>query len=228
MVRAKVGTLAARDPALPDGDRRGARTSARNHVLLAAIAAAEGDGPRWLLLCGPPASGKSALAARLAAASGWPHLATDAVRKELAGVQPTARARTEHYSAAFSDRTYRELLARAQGATAGGEPGVLLDGNFPTAARRAQAMAAARSVGAVLLCLHVQVDAATARQRASARTGDPAAISDADASVAERLRAAFEPPSAAEGTSVLDLDGTRPIDELLEQVLVRLLVPGTA
>ena len=71
-------------------------------------------------MCGPPASGKSRLCAQLAELTQWPHFATDVVRKELAGLAPTERARPEHYTAEFSQRTYTELRTRAVAATRAG------------------------------------------------------------------------------------------------------------
>lgn len=213
MVRAKVAMLAAAETELPPADRDGARHSAARHLLLAAAIAIETRGPWWLLLCGPPASGKSRLAAELAATPGWPHLATDVVRKELAGIAPTAHAGPKHYSEAFSQRTYAELLARAAAHTRAGQRVVLLDGNFPTPAHRDEARAAAAAAGAKLLLLHVDVDAATAIARARNRAEDPTNVSDADAAVAAARHAQFVAPTSGEGP-LLRLDGSRPSAEL--------------
>ncbi|MBL8739034.1 MAG: hypothetical protein JNL12_21590, partial [Planctomycetes bacterium] len=62
MVRAKVAALAAAEPDLSAADRAGARGSAHRHLELAAALQFEANGPHWLVLCGPPASGKSSLA----------------------------------------------------------------------------------------------------------------------------------------------------------------------
>lgn len=223
MIRAKVATLAAAAPELPAADRDGARHSAWRHLLLAAACAAEDRGPHWLVVCGPPASGKSSLCAQLSDVVQWPQLATDRVRKELAGLPPTTRARPEHYSPEFSQRTYAELLARAASLTQRGEPVVLLDGNFPTAAHRARATAAARAAGAMPLLVHVDVDAATAAARAAARAADPTAVSDADPTVTAAVRARFEPPGAADGAPIVRVDGGGPLPPNAEAVLVALL-----
>jgi predicted kinase len=176
------------------------------------------------VLCGPPASGKSSLAAELAERSGWAHFATDVVRKELAGLPGTARGSEEHYTSAFTEKTYGELLARAAAA-----PGtvVLLDGNFPTVALRAMAAAAARRCGATLIVLHVGVDEATALRRAAARAATGTSVSDADAAVTARRRAQFVQPTRDEGVEVLGLDGARPTTELADHVLAQLLRAGT-
>jgi len=223
MVRAKVAALAAAAPELSAADRTGARASARRHLLLAAAATVEARGPCWLLVCGPPASGKSSLCRALVGVADWPHLATDVVRKELAGLPPTSAARPEHYTPEFSRRTYAELLARALRHTRGGAPVALLDGNFPTVARRAEAAAAARAAGARLVVVCVDVDAATAQARAARRQLDPGHVSDADPAVTAELRARFVPPTAAEGPPIVAVDGTQAGDTLVAAVLQALL-----
>lgn len=220
MVRAKVAALTARDPDLSAADRDGAHASALRHLRLAAAAAAEAPPPTWILVCGPPASGKSSLCELLHRAAGWPHLSTDVVRKELAGVLPTQPLPAECYAPGWSDRTYAELLVRAQRAAA---PVVLLDGNFATPARRAQAAAAARAAGARLWCALVDVDAATAQQRAAARQRAGGSTSDADAAVAARLRAAFVRPTAGEGLPLQTLAGQNHPDRMADLLLARLL-----
>jgi aminoglycoside phosphotransferase family enzyme/predicted kinase len=223
MVRAKVAVFAAREAELPAADRDGARHSARHHLELAAALQVEALGPLWLVLCGPPASGKSQLATALTELAGWPSLATDVVRKELAGVAPTERARAEHYTDAFSQRTYDELLARAAVATRAGERVVLLDGNFPTPPQRAAAAAAAQTAGARIVFVHVDVDRATAIARATARTLDPTRISDADATVAAARHDAFVPPTPAEGHAVVRIAGTAATPDALAGLFAGLL-----
>ncbi len=223
MVRAKVAAIAAGEPELDAQARAEARRSAHAHLRLAAAVCVEQRGRWWIVLCGPPASGKSGLAATLP----WPAFATDRVRKELAGLAPEQRAGAEHYSAAFSARTYDELLSRATALTRRGEPVVVLDGNFPTPAHRRAALAAARAAGAVPTIAFVDVDAATALARAAARAEDPVAVSDAGAAETALLRARFVPPDDGEGAAVVGLDGARPPADLAATLLTALLTVQT-
>lgn len=225
MVRAKVAALAAAEPDLTPADRAGARNSARRHLELAAALQLEALGQHWLVLCGPPASGKSSLAQALHALAGWPHLATDVVRKQLAGLDPHEPARPEHYTDAFSQRTYAALHERAAAATTTGAAVVLLDGNFPTPTHRAAVAAAARSTGAAVTFVSVAVDPATAAARAAARRGDPANVSDADPAVTAARHASFVPPTAGEGYPVLAVDGSQRVAAILPDLLADCLRP---
>lgn len=223
VVRAKVAALAAAEPELPADDRAGARASAARHLRLGAVFLGEARDPLWLVVCGPPASGKSRLCAALHGVGDWPHLATDVVRKGLAGLAPTTAAGPAAYTAAFSAATYRALLAAAAERTAAGAPVVLLDGNFPTADHRADALAAARAAGARLVVAHLTIDLATATARAAARQREPGHVSDAGPEVTAARFASFAAPQPASGFPVLTLDGGRPTDALVDQLLATLL-----
>ncbi|MBL8733105.1 MAG: AAA family ATPase [Planctomycetes bacterium] len=223
MVRAKVAALAAAEPELGQADRDGARGSAHQHLQLAAAFLLEAPPPRWLVILGPPASGKSSLAAALHAATGWPHHNSDVVRKRLAGLLPTAPARPEHYTTAFSDRTYDHLCTDAAASTRGGEAVVLLDGHFAEAARREAAVRAAVAAGARPTFVWLDVDTSTAAARAAARVAAPGNVSDAGPSITARRHTSFVPPTAAEGPSLLRLDGRRPTATLLVELLAQLL-----
>lgn len=225
MVRAKVAAIAATEAEMPADARAASRQSALRHLVLAAACTIEHRGAMWLVLCGPPASGKSHLARALAEATGWPHLNTDAVRKQLAGVPIDQPARAEHYTAGFSQRTYDALLANAAELTRAGQHAVVLDGNFPTPERRAQARRLAAANGAALHLAYVDVDAATALARAEARRGQ-ASISDAGPDEALRLRRQFVPPTAAEVTILAAVDGAAPVDRSVASLLATLLREG--
>lgn len=226
MVRAKVAAIAAGDAGLAAADRDAARGSAHAHLQLAAAYAVEAEGPRWLVLCGPPASGKSTLAAALRAATGWPTTSTDATRKRLAGLAPQQRADAACYAPEFTSRTYAAVFAEAAAATAAGDGVVALDGNFATPALRRAAADAAQAAGARATVLHVDVDAATALARAAARAERGDAVSDADAAVAARLRAAFVPPSPAEGLPLRRCQGGLAAAAAADDTLAALLAAG--
>ena len=230
MVRTKVAALAAGEPDLSPTDRAGAAASAIDHAQLAAAALLDDSSrwrARWLALCGPPGSGKSTLAAQLRRGTAWPCVSTDLVRKELAGLQPTQRGAPAHYTPAFTARTYAELFARAAALTpAGGAAAtrtVVLDGNFASPERRAEAARAAAAAGAAFAVVHVDVPAATGRQRVADRAGDPARVSDAGPAEHDALRRQFVPPAATEGHDLVAVDGAATPPAAAAQLLAALL-----
>ncbi len=223
MVRAKVAALAAAESEISADDRSGARASARRHLVLASAYAVETRGPWWVVVCGPPASGKSRLCRELAATTHWPHLSTDVVRKELAGIGATEHAAAEHYTREFSERTYAALLEQARQRSATGATVVLIDGNFPSAHHRQRAAKASAEAGSELLIAHVDIDVATAQQRATARQDEAGNISDADAAVTAELHARFEAPTPDEGHALLKLDGRGATAALAEQLIAHML-----
>jgi uncharacterized protein len=209
IVRAKVASLAAADPAISAADRLRAHDSATKHLLLAAMASLESTGAIWLVLCGPPGSGKSTLAKTIADACGSALVSTDVVRKRLAGVAPTERLPASSYTPEASARTYRAVLDEARKATRDGAASVVLDGNFHSPELRRDASAASAEAGARVVVVHVDVAATTGLARVTARMADPARASDADPTLHDALRARFVPPTAAEGIPSIRVDGAQ-------------------
>lgn len=220
MVRAKVAAITARESELPQVDQAKARDEARAYLRLAAVSAIEEDGPLWFLFCGLPASGKSCIAEALAASSrgGWPVLSSDRIRKELAGVAPTEKLPPGFYDDAFSRRTYDELRRRASE-----EKGVvILDANFRTREERCLTRAAAKAAGARLMILQVETGEAVVLQRLAARADDPAAVSDADRAVYEKLKNALEPPDDGEADRLIPVSGDIAADVAVDEILAAL------
>jgi aminoglycoside phosphotransferase family enzyme/predicted kinase len=227
MVRAKVAAIAASASELTSTAREQSTTSVHRHLALAAALLLEPGTPRWLVLCGPPACGKSSLASALADLTGWPVVATDLVRKQLFGRAPHERLDTAHYTPAATAQTYAATLSQAHAATTAGAAVVLLDGNFPDRERRAQAAAAAHRAGAALHVVHLDVDLPTALARARARELDPDRISDADAAITATRYATFEPPTADEHLPLARLDARLSTAALLAHLLAALLTATT-
>ena len=191
LVRAKV--LLVRADQHPAGSAAHGYASARARELLAVADrfAWRARLPLVLVLCGVPASGKSHLAAALAARSGLPRLSSDLVRKRLAGIRPTETASHEHYSAEFSRATYAELgrLAAGEVAQVGG---ALVDATFRHRADR-DAFAEAFGGAAPLQYARCTAPAPVLAKRAVGRERDPARVSDASVDVVLRERWTWEP-----------------------------------
>ena len=152
-------------------------------------------------------------------------MASDRVRKELAGLGPTERvtgeAQARLYAPGLSARTYGELLTRAEASLRAGRP-VVLDATYLRHAHRADARELARRLGIpfVVLWIDVPDDVAQARIEARARAGnDP---SDATVEVRRAQRAEMEAPDDAEPDTIRH-DGREPADAPLLAVWGRVV-----
>jgi uncharacterized protein len=195
LVRAKVSAIRARDTSLPDAERQQARREAAAYTHLAAAYTLR---PTLIITTGLPGSGKSWAAAQVAAPLGAVVLRSDEVRKELAGLSPTARTtgkdRDRLYSQAMTDRTYSQLLSRAASALTAGYH-TILDGTYPSDDRRRSAVALAESRGAPWAIIHTTAPAETIRKRMTARSTDQSEVSDADFQIYLQSRGSFAAPA---------------------------------
>jgi hypothetical protein len=208
LVRAKVALL----PGAAGGVQE-----ARRLLALARTGSWRARGPMLLLLTGPPASGKSTLAAALAGRSGITVLASDAVRRTLSD---------PGYDEAGRAAVYGELARRVDGTRA-----VVADATFGDPALQDAFFAALppRSDRPVLVVeCTAPTDVRMARANRRARE-EPDALSDADVGVARMLAERFVPVPAARTRGRLAVDTTAPLDVQLDAVeawLDRLLGEG--
>lgn len=209
-VRAKVSAIRA-DQRGDESDTRAAEllSLARRHLDAGRV--------RLVLVGGLPGTGKSTLAAGLAAALGATVLRSDEVRKELAGIEPHVPAGAGFgegvYSAEHTASTYRELLARAGGGLELGET-VVLDASWTSGRERAHARALADATFSDLVELECRTSAEVATRRIAERArrgGDP---SDADAAIAAAMATIADPWPAA-----IPIETTAPPAEALRAAL---------
>jgi uncharacterized protein len=193
-VRAKVGTIRATQG---DGDAvaeaRQLLALARRHLETGAV--------RLVLVGGLPGTGKSTLAAGLAAELGATLIRSDELRKELAGLpfdQPATAAFGEGlYRPEATAATYAEVLHRTRVAVALGES-VVLDASWTSECHRqaARSVAARTATDLVELRCSAPPDLTVGRMRRRlAAGGDP---SDATPEIAAQMELAQDPwPTAA-------------------------------
>lgn len=142
---------------------------------------------RLILVGGPPGSGKTTVAGLLADELGAVLLSSDRVRKELAGVPPEQHVPADYgegiYRPEHTERTYLELLGRAERLLARGES-VVLDASWHSARHRALAATTATDNHSQLVSLRCDVGADVAAARLRTRTGS---LSDATVAIADRM-----------------------------------------
>ena len=210
-VRAKVASIAAMDAAIDPAQRARASESARRHLELAVqMLAARGTGALGLV-GGIVGTGKSTAAAELADVAGVVVIASDRVRKRLAGLVPTARSgdRVDEglYDPALGERVYAGLLERAAPVLDSGRV-ALLDATWSRAADRERARRFARERGARAIFIETRCAASVARERLARREAQAADPSDAGPGFHARSAARFEPPEEwpAAGLRVVQTD----------------------
>ncbi len=173
-----------------------------------------------VVIFGLMGTGKTTLARELAAALGWPALHSDAVRKELAGIPPTAPVREEFgqgiYAPDFSVRTYAEMRRRTKAYLEAGAPGVILDASFKSAHERRLVQELARELGARAVFVLCECPRETVRERLSRRTAGTS-ISDGRLEILELQEQDFEPVTPAEGP-LLRLDTGQEVAGAVAQV----------
>ncbi len=209
-VRSKVACLR-----VEQGDATAAVDAAR-HLALAREHLEQGR-VALVLVGGLPGTGKSTLAEGIGAELGWLVLRSDAVRKELAGMTSETRAAADYgrgiYGTDATERTYGEMLRRAQRALELGES-VVLDASWTSAHRRAEAAQVAAATDSELFELRCTVpdDVASYRMRTRTRPFG----SDATPTIAAAMADGADPwpaahtvdtdrPSAAALAAVLEL-----------------------
>jgi uncharacterized protein len=229
-VRAKVECFRMDDPAVTAGDRRLAARAASDYLSRAARYADALKRPWLLLCCGLMGSGKSVLAEALAPNLELTVLRSDVIRKELAGMQPTATAHTPYgegiYSAERSEATYTQLFKQAERLLSQG-CSVLLDASFQHARHRTQAMQLADQVGAEFCVLECWCPEEELRRRLEGRVSQGNSVSDGRWELLAQQRQAFEPLFEVSPAQHIKVDTTQAPARVVEDVMRQLAQRGS-
>ncbi len=174
-----------------------------------------------VVVFGLMASGKSNRSRALGASLHWPVIHSDAVRKTLAGLNPTDRVAVDFgqgiYGEDFSTRTYDEMLRLARAHLAAGQ-NVILDGSYKRAGERDRVRQLAREGHARVVFVYCECPSAVARERLGIRLTDPEAISDGRVELFEDQARDFD-PFMPEDRPLLRLDTTRDPAVVLEELV---------
>ncbi len=182
-IRAQV--LAAQAE-LPDAASREEIVAQAQGYLSLAMQLLESAAPQLIAIGGLSGSGKSTVAAaiahRIGPAPGARVLASDRIRKHLAGVSAETPLPPESYTAASSEAVYATLYERCRD-TLAARWGVIADAVFSRSQERARVAQCADQAGVPFLGFWLEAKADILIPRVSARRGD---ASDAGAEVVRR------------------------------------------
>ena len=183
---------------------------------------------RVVVFFGMTASGKSTLGKAWAQAYQCTYYNTDRVRKELAGLQPTARRPDQVaqgiYSTAFTEKTYQALLYFARKDLAQGYEMVVLDGSYSRRQDRDQVRWLAREVGARCVLVFCTCSDDEVLLRLDQRSRDQEAVSDGRWEIYQHQKATFELPDVFEENQCIRLNTEQSVGELLASLAVNPLL----
>jgi aminoglycoside phosphotransferase family enzyme/predicted kinase len=217
-VRGKVNSFQLDVPEIPAAAKLTAQASAQHYFELACRYAAIDRPPLLIVMAGLSGTGKSAVANGLATGHGLHVIASDAVRKNLAGV-PAGEHRYGAYeggiySTEFSERTYDAIRDRARRLLIDGQS-VVLDATFQQREERERAMALATEAGALTFCVETAAGASVVRERLAAREQDATTLSDARWETYLQQVEHFEPVTELDDWQHIRVDAEQPLDDVV-------------
>jgi aminoglycoside phosphotransferase family enzyme/predicted kinase len=172
LVRGHVRSLLLTEPGVDEASRATIQSEAHEMFVIAARYACSPTEPQLIMIGGLIGSGKTTLAAILNQDTGAPVIASDQIRKRLAGLSlnavPTAEEQRRIYSAAWNQRVYRQLVTEAR-ALLTQSHSVILDATFARREWRHAGEQLARDVGAQAIFLECVLPQETALERLAAR-----------------------------------------------------------
>jgi len=172
--------------------------------------------PAVIAMTGLSGTGKSTVGKALAQALGATRIASDEVRKTLAGPHPNE----DIYSAEWTDRTYRKLNDLADEAVASGNL-VILDATYLDSERRLAAADVATTHDVPFLLIETVTDDDVVVQRLEERQRRGDSVSDATVDIYrwQREQHLAEPPVIPPGAITIQVDTTPDGPTSLDTVL---------
>jgi uncharacterized protein len=221
VVRGKVEGFKLGDPLIPAEEQRAVTWLSRTYFGLARRYAT-GNG-LLVVMSGLTGSGKSVVAERLASLFAGTVIASDVVRKQLAGLRPEEHRDEPFghgiYSPEWTNRTYEELLGRAKAVLADGGCAIL-DASFLRATERSEAIALARRTGARMLLVECDAPREVLLERLRRRR-EAGTVSDGRPEILDGQVAAREPVGGMPPGEHLSADTTRDTDVVMEELWAR-------
>ncbi len=224
-VRGKVENFLLDIPSVPEKEKRAAAKRACRYFDLACEYAKTLPPAMLIITCGLTGTGKSTVARELAKPLRAEVIASDIVRKQLAGMKPDARAPEEYragvYSQDMTQRTYEALFEEARERLMRGQS-VVLDAAFLRRDQRKTAMRLARETGAQFACVEVTAAVKHARERLERRVASGRGPSDGRWDIYVQQKRRFQRPSEVPPERRAVVDTSRARKAQMADVVIRL------
>lgn len=201
LVRARVAELRAQQPAVAAAERLRAHAGGMHYVVLAQ-ALAQPPALQLVVMSGLSGSGKSVVAAELAAHLHALRVRSDVERKRLAGLPATTRGDASLYTAAMTASTYARL-AEIAGTLLDAGVSVVVDSAALKADERVALLQVARARQCPATIVRCEAPWPLLQQRVAARALARADPSDATVDVLAQQRGWQQPRGAGEPPHVV-------------------------
>jgi len=203
-IRAKVTSFLLDDPNIPADVKAHAQTEAAAYYKLAWQYTQPKQG-KLLIMSGVSGSGKSTTARAIASEQDAIYLRSDAIRKQIAGIDRMERGSDDIYTPEMTAKTYTRLaelgtLLASKGFT------VILDAKYDRVSLRSQAIAAAESQNIPVEIIYCHAPMEVLQQRLRDRAAANNDIADATVDLLASQQASFEDFTEQELTRVISID----------------------
>jgi predicted kinase len=223
-VRGKVASIRLHERPPPQ-TRVASQQEAEHYFRLAEQYARRLTRPLVIITTGLIGSGKSSIAAALAAALDLQSVSSDVVRKTHAGLTPQTPHHVAYgtglYSPAASQATYAILTEHAQQALERGES-VILDAAFSRHEDRCRIGTLAQAHGADFFVLECWAPVSVLHERLGQRAQTAQVISDGRPDIFAEFQRHYEPVQASAGAHHVRLDTRQPLEVCVRQALAAL------
>jgi predicted kinase len=150
---------------------------------------------------------------------------SDRIRKDLAGIKPTAAQREAVdagiYAKEFSKKTYETLRQKAQACLQQGDS-VILDASYQYARDRQELRDLAKSLNCRIYFILCTCSEREMKRRMDLRAQDPASVSDGRWEIYLKQRQRFEPPDELAVSELIIIDTRAPVKKIVQELEERL------
>ncbi len=220
-VRGKVESITSTESEVPAKKRAESREKAKTYFRLSLRYALTGSGPLVIVVMGRIGAGKSTQAEALAEELGWPHLASDRIRKTQLGLplyQRTPEAdRPRVYAPDQTRRTYQALSDNAVRYAEKGQ-GVVLDATFGNRAHRDALRSMLNRRKIPYIFVELTVPSEQVRMRLAARGNEDQVVSDARLEDWPHLNARYDAPGHLEDAHHIQVKAQGDVPDVTRQI----------